>query len=139
MDSKESNGRRARRRGRGLVRALCGALPLAIGLSLTIAGPALAQNDPTQDQYCEEGVVNEVTGECERVGVVDPADDPGATDPGATAASAPSSAGQAQGGDDRVVGSLPFTGVDLAVLGVVALVLLGAGFLLRRLSAPREP
>jgi hypothetical protein len=138
VDSRDSKVRRAPGRGRGLARALRAALPLAIGLSLALAGPAIAQNDPTQEQYCEEGVVNPATGECESVGVVDPSDP--VADPSATAASAPSSAGGAQGGDDdRVVGSLPFTGVDLAVLGVVALVLLGAGFLLRRLSALREP
>ena len=132
MKSKESIRRRARHRGRGPT--LYAALALAIGLSLAIAGPALAQNDPTQDQYCEEGVVNEVTGECERVAVQDPAD------PGVNVAGDPGGAGgEAQGGDGRVIGSLPFTGVDLAVLGVVALVLLGAGFLLRRLSAPRAP
>lgn len=137
MKSKESIRRRARRRGGDVRRTLSIGLALAIALTLALAGPALAQNDPIQDQYCEEGVVNEVTGECETVSAVqDPVSDP--ADPGATAPSAPSSAGGAQGGDDRVVGSLPFTGVDLAVLGVVALVLLGAGFLLRRLSAPRE-
>ena len=131
MESKEPSGRRARRRGFGLARASCAALALAIGLSLALAGPAIAQNDPIHDQYCEEGVVNEVTGECESVAVSDPGQDPGAA--------ATSAQNSASDGDGRVVGSLPFTGVDLAVLGVVALVLLGAGFVLRRLSAPREP
>ena len=123
LESKDSIGRQVRRRGRRLAGTRWVALA-AFGLSVAIAGPAAAQNDPIQDQYCEEGVVNEVTGECERVNVQDPAD------PGAT---------EAESGDGRVIGSLPFTGVDLAVLGVVALVLLGAGFLLRRLSAPRAP
>jgi hypothetical protein len=134
VEAKDSIGRRARRRGRRLAGARWVALLAALALSLAVAAPAAAQNDPIQDQYCEEGVVNEITGECERVAVQDPAD------PGATVASDPGgAAGGTQGGDDRVIGSLPFTGVDLAVLGVVALVLLGAGFLLRHLSALREP
>jgi len=118
--------RSARRPARTLVVALLA----AIGMSLALAGPATAQNDPVEAQYCEEGVVNEVTGECEEVAA--------AVDPGDPTTVASSASSDAQGDDDRVVGSLPFTGVDLAVLGVVALVLLGAGFMLRRLSAPRE-
>ena len=134
LESKDSIGRQARRRGCRLADARWVVLLAAFVLSVAIAAPAAAQNDPIQDQYCEEGVVNEVTGECERVNVQDPAD------PGATVAGDPGGGGgEAQGGDGRVIGSLPFTGVDLAVLGVVALVLLGAGFLLRRLSAPRAP
>jgi hypothetical protein len=41
-------------------------------------------------------------------------------------------------GSAATVGSLPFTGMDLAVLGGTAFVLLAAGFVLRRLSAPRS-
>lgn len=131
MDSKASLVR-SRSGNRRPARTLFVALLAAVGLSLALAGPAIAQNDPIDAQYCEEGVVNEVTGECEELAA--------AEDPGDPSVVAPSTAsGEAQGGDDgRVVSSLPFTGVDLAVLGVVALVLLGAGFLLRRLSAPRE-
>jgi hypothetical protein len=50
-------------------------------------------------------------------------------------------AGNATGGPGSgggAVGSLPFTGMDLAVLGGTAFVLLAAGFVLRRLSAPRS-
>jgi hypothetical protein len=130
MDSTASVGRRPRSSNRRPARALF-ALLAAIGMSLALAGPAAAQNDPIHAQYCEEGVVNEVTGECEEVSAVQDPGDPGVVSP-STASS------DAQGDDGRVVSSLPFTGVDLAVLGVVALVLLGAGFLLRRLSAPRE-
>jgi hypothetical protein len=36
-------------------------------------------------------------------------------------------------------GSLPFTGMDLAVVAGAALLMIGAGFTLRRLSAPRTP
>ena len=35
------------------------------------------------------------------------------------------------------VGELPFTGLDLLILGGLAMVLLGTGMALRRLSAPR--
>jgi hypothetical protein len=48
----------------------------------------------------------------------------------------PGAGGGAHGG---ALGSLPFTGMDLAVLGGTAFVLLAAGFVLRRLSAPRAP
>lgn len=37
------------------------------------------------------------------------------------------------------IGPLPFTGLDLLILGGLALMLLGTGFLLRKLSAPRRP
>jgi hypothetical protein len=37
------------------------------------------------------------------------------------------------------VGSLPFTGWDLIILGGVATILMGLGFMLHRLSTPRAP
>lgn len=46
--------------------------------------------------------------------------------------------GTGTGAGGSAVGSLPFTGMDLVVLGGTAFVLLGAGFVLRRLSAPRS-
>jgi hypothetical protein len=36
-------------------------------------------------------------------------------------------------------GTLPFTGMDAVVLGVVALALIGTGVALRRLSTPKAP
>jgi hypothetical protein len=48
----------------------------------------------------------------------------------------PGTGGPGTGGG--TVGSLPFTGMDLVVLGGTAFVLLAAGFVLRRLSAPRS-
>jgi hypothetical protein len=42
-------------------------------------------------------------------------------------------------GLDAQVGSLPFTGWDLIILGGVSMVLSGAGFMVRRLSMPRAP
>jgi hypothetical protein len=38
------------------------------------------------------------------------------------------------GGTDPVISGLPFTGVDLVLLGIVALALLSAGIVLQRLS-----
>lgn len=37
------------------------------------------------------------------------------------------------------IGSLPFTGLDLLIVGGIAFVLTGTGFALRRLSTPRGP
>lgn len=40
---------------------------------------------------------------------------------------------------DNGPGTLPFTGMDLAVVAGAALLMIAAGFALRRLSAPRTP
>ena len=42
-------------------------------------------------------------------------------------------------GLNGTVGSLPFTGMDVIVLAVVAAALIGTGVALRRLSAPKTP
>ena len=42
-------------------------------------------------------------------------------------------------GLDGNVGSLPFTGMDVIVLAIVAAALIGTGVALRRLSAPKAP
>jgi hypothetical protein len=42
-------------------------------------------------------------------------------------------------GLNGTVGSLPFTGMDVIVLAVVAAALIGTGVALRRLSAPKAP
>jgi len=42
------------------------------------------------------------------------------------------------GPDDPVISALPFTGVDLVILAFAAMVLVGAGAALRRLSAAGE-
>jgi hypothetical protein len=42
-------------------------------------------------------------------------------------------------GLDSKIGVLPFTGMDLLIVGVVAMLLVIMGFVLRRLSAPRGP
>ena len=45
----------------------------------------------------------------------------------------------ASAGNDPVISGLPFTGVDLVLLGIVALALLSAGIALQRLSRTAEP
>jgi hypothetical protein len=48
-------------------------------------------------------------------------------------------AGSATGGSGGgAIGALPFTGMDLVVLGGTAVALIAVGFVLRRLSAPRS-
>ena len=42
------------------------------------------------------------------------------------------------GGNDPVISGLPFTGVDLVLLGIVALALLSAGIAIQRLSRSAE-
>jgi hypothetical protein len=51
----------------------------------------------------------------------------------------PSVATDSPTGLEARVGSLPFTGWDLIILGGVAFVLTGTGFTLHRLSMPRTP
>jgi hypothetical protein len=41
--------------------------------------------------------------------------------------------------NDNGPGTLPFTGMDLAVVAGAAVLMIAAGFTLRRLSAPRTP
>jgi len=55
-----------------------------------------------------------------------------------TGAVAENSSGSSSGSGDGT-GSLPFTGMDVLVLSVVALALVGTGVALRRLSTPRSP
>jgi len=62
---------------------------------------------------------------------------------GPAAAASPGTGTQSGGGSDGAdglqsnLGELPFTGLDLLILGGLAMVLLGTGMALRRLSAPR--
>ncbi len=50
----------------------------------------------------------------------------------------PSQPSDPSGGNDPVISGLPFTGVDLVLLGIVALTLLGAGIALQRVSRTAE-
>jgi hypothetical protein len=58
----------------------------------------------------------------------------GTTTTGSAVANTPSSNGGGGG-----TGTLPFTGMDVLVLSVVALALIGTGVALRRLSTPKAP
>ena len=90
--------------------ALCGVLLAAL---LAFAGGALAQvavQDPVAEQYQSQAV---------------------------SADNASGEASQAPKGLEARIGGLPFTGIDMIVLGGTALVLTGTGFALHRLSAPR--
>ena len=51
----------------------------------------------------------------------------------------PAAANTSASGLNGTVGSLPFTGMDVIVLAVVAAALIGTGVALRRLSAPKIP
>ncbi len=51
----------------------------------------------------------------------------------------PVAANTSNSGLNSNVGSLPFTGLDVIVLAIVAAGLIGTGFALRRLSSPKAP
>jgi hypothetical protein len=53
--------------------------------------------------------------------------------------SGPAAANTSGSGLNSNVGSLPFTGLDVMVLAVVAAGLIGTGLALRRLSSPKAP
>jgi hypothetical protein len=53
--------------------------------------------------------------------------------------SSPSVANTPSGGGNSQIGSLPFTGMDLAIVAGVALLLTGTGLALHRLSVPPRP
>jgi hypothetical protein len=91
---------------------------LATAVSLWLVAPAaLAQaGDPVKSQY--DNSITQVSG---NVGG-------GGTD----AATAPS------GLQKKVVGGLPFTGLDVVALAAVAIALTSIGFALRRLTADRH-
>jgi hypothetical protein len=83
------------------------------------AGSAVAQPDPTDAQY--DDTVTEITDE---VG-------------GAAETGQPPKDPEPSGLQKKVVGGLPFTGLDVIALMAVALALTSLGFALRRLTAER--
>jgi hypothetical protein len=100
---------------RNLKRSGLGVILTVVVMAAFAAGPALAQDDPSTAQY-------------------------GSNIPDSGTASSAASGGSGSGGGlDSNIGSLPFTGMDLLIVGGVALVLTGTGFALRRLSTPRGP
>lgn len=55
-----------------------------------------------------------------------------------TTGSGPIAGNPTGGSGGGAIGALPFTGMDLGVVGGTALALIAVGFVLRRLSAPRS-
>jgi hypothetical protein len=100
--------------------ALMGAT-LLVAAALAVPGSAFAQDqlaNPSAAQYEPQG------------GVL------GGTASGSNAGS-PSVSGTPTGGNgNSQIGSLPFTGMDLAIVAGVALLLTGTGLALHRLSVP---
>jgi hypothetical protein len=84
---------------------------------------ANADSDPTAAQYCTLGEVQNGGGGPEVEGVSTSAAPSSGTDAVETSSS----------------GSLPFTGLDVGILLLVAVVLTGTGLTLRRLTAPGAP
>jgi hypothetical protein len=103
--------------------ALMGAT-LLVAAALAVPGSAIAQDqlaNPSAAQYQPQGDVL------------------GGTASGGTGSS-PSVAGTPTGGNGNgQIGSLPFTGMDLAIVAGVALLLTGTGLALHRLSVPPRP
>jgi hypothetical protein len=86
---------------------------------------ANAGSDPTAAQYCSiSGVQTGGNGNSPKVKDVSNVSTPSATAPSGTAAVETSSSG-----------SLPFTGLDVGILLLVAVALTGTGLALRRLTA----
>lgn len=109
-----------RRRGFTLMGAI-----LLIAAVLALPGSAIAQDqlaNPSAAQYEPQG------------GVL------GSNTSGGSGSS-PSVAGTPTGGNGNgsQIGSLPFTGMDLAIVAGVALLLTGTGLALHRLSVPPRP
>ncbi len=73
-----------------------------------------------------------------------PAQDPASPAESQYTAPIPAEAGESGSDEEPTgmrsnIGSFPFTGLDLLILGVVTSLVALTGFLLRRLSAPRRP
>jgi hypothetical protein len=108
---------------RNIARTRFAGLALIAVTGALVAGPAtaLAQDalsNPSAAQYEPQSQVH------------------GTSTTGSPAVAVTPSNGSNGGGS---TGSLPFTGMDVAVLSVVALALIGTGIALRRLSTPRAP
>jgi hypothetical protein len=100
-----------------------------IGATLLVSGvlavPAMAQDqlsNPSAAQYEPASQVSGATGSG------------GGTGSSPSVASTPTGGG----GGNSQIGSLPFTGMDLAIVAGVALLLTGTGLALHRLSVPRS-
>jgi hypothetical protein len=95
-----------------------------------------ANSDPTAAQYCSPAGVQEHGGN--NNGEVKGVNE-GSTEPTAEPVAEVAPTVEAVAVQESSTGSsLPFTGLDVGVLVVVALALGGAGLVLRRLTTPRE-
>lgn len=119
---------------------LRGLLAMAVlAAALAVPAQAMAQqscsnagSDPTAAQYCSvSGATNHGNGNHGKNGV-NAADESGTTTPTPVADVTPSGESAVQ---ESSSGSLPFTGLDVGILAIVAVALTGTGLLLRRLTA----
>jgi hypothetical protein len=130
-----SNIKAVRRGGIAVFAVLLAAAFLVPSSALAQGSCSQANSDPTEAQYCSPAGTHEngnsgnenqgVAGENESS-----AETPVTVEPASTA--------EAEAVQESSSSSLPFTGLDVGVLAIVALLLAGTGFLLRRLSAPRD-
>jgi hypothetical protein len=108
-----------------------------LAAALVVPAQAMAQqscsnagSDPTASQYCSvSGVTNHGNGNHGKNGVQ------GVTDEGATTPVADVTPVATTAVESSSSGSLPFTGLDVGILALVAVGLTGTGLLLRRLTA----
>jgi hypothetical protein len=109
------------------------ALVAVVAAALLVPAAASAQscaqsgNDPTASQYCSVAGVHAGGN----------SSSPSSTEP--VAEVEPVAAAAVSGVETTSGSSLPFTGLDLGVLAVVAAALAGTGLLLRRLTAVGDP
>jgi hypothetical protein len=96
-------------------------LAAALVVIALVAAPAAIAASPTADQYGSKVQQIAATGSGGSSG-----------GGGSATASTPSSGGS------NSVGSLPFTGLDLGLMALVAAALVGGGFALRRASNPAK-
>lgn len=125
-----------RRGGLAVFAALLAAAFLMPSSALAQGSCDQANSDPTQAQYCPPAG-NHENGNSgnENQGVAGANESSGET----PVTVEPASTVEAEAVAETSSGSsLPFTGLDVGVLAIVALLLAGTGLLLRRLSAPRD-
>jgi hypothetical protein len=105
----------------------------AVIAAVVVVAPVAASADPlsnpSQDEYNPQSQVQ---------GTNTTGSGPQSQVQGTAAAAKPAVAENTSGLNSNV-GSLPFTGMDVMVLAIVAAALIGTGVALRRLSAPRAP
>jgi hypothetical protein len=94
-----------------------------------------AGNDPTAAQYCAVAGVHAKGGESN--GGPTSNSKPAAEEPVVEAVQAEGPVAESAAPESS--GTLPFTGLDVGILAIVAAALVGTGFVLRRLTASGDP